>query len=207
MLRAMRWSGILWLPLLFAACDSPIVRVGKLVLPLADAADAVPDGALVELPVSGTPLPAVPAGAKVVQIAADDHTPWSAVMSYALAVQAAGARPVLLVAYHNGRGVVPPTAEAIEDSILLEATTETKWCISPPHADERLCAERPDGQHVDRASVRGLVRDAVKGYALDHVHVRLDPALSWADAMRVIDGARTCCQQKITVSVEGLLLD
>ena len=56
--------------------------------------------------------------------------------------------------------------------------------------------------------MREIVRHAVDGYKLPVVHVKPDESQSWADAVRAIDGARTCCGAKaaITVSIEDLEL-
>ena len=68
---------------------------------------------------------------------------------------------------------------------------------------EATCVARSDKKHIDRAFVRELTRTAVKEYDLAQVRVVVDPALEWGDAVRAIDGARTCCGQKsISVSVE-----
>jgi hypothetical protein len=106
--------------------------------------------------------------------------------------------------------MLTPSAVAVEDSILLavEIPDEVKACVSPPGAEERVCSARPDGKHVDRAFVREIIRQAVKQYGLTAVHVRPQAELEWADVVRAVDGARTCCGsgQKIDVSVEDATL-
>jgi len=160
-------------------------------------------------PAPDAPLPAVPKGAPVVQIAAARDLPYARVRELVKAVHAAGARPVLLVGAGGKPMALPHTGAAITRSILLETEKsgdDAKACMQPPEALERQCAARPGSPHVDRAFVRQIVRDAVKGYGIDVVHVKPDEQMSWADAVRAFDGARTCCGKdaKITVSIEDL---
>ena len=50
-----------------------------------------------------------------------------------------------------------------------------------------------DKKHVQRAFVRETIRDAVKAYGITDVDVMVTPDLQWADVVKTIDGARTCC--------------
>ena len=189
---------------------SYFVKVGKVTLAEADGVEAPEPGPVVELgPGDDAPLPAIPAGAKVVQIAADRDQPYARVRDLVLAVQKAGARPVLLVAEKGKAMALPHTGAATAQSILVVTEMEgesAKACISPPDAVERQCTMRDGSKHVDRAFVREIVRHAVTGYNLQVVHVKPDPSQSWADAVRAIDGARTCCgaATRVTLSIEGL---
>jgi hypothetical protein len=180
------------------------VRVGQVQLADATSTIALPAGPRVELPASGV-APALPAGAKVVQIAADREAPYGAVRALVQAVHAAGAEPVLLVSREGKMAALPPLEEASAVSILIELEDRGKTCVSPPAAEQRLCLQPPYKPKVERASVPGLVRDAVKGYHLEQVHLRPSAALSWVEVVRGIDGARTCCAGvKMRVSVEDL---
>jgi hypothetical protein len=189
---------------------SYFVKVGKVTLAEADGVEVPEPGPVIELgPGEGAALPAVPAGAKVVQIAADRDQPYARVRELVLAVQKAGARPVLLVADKGKAMALPHTGAASAQSILVVTEMEgesAKACISPPDAVERQCTMRDGSKHVDRAFVREIVRHAVTGYNLQVVHVKPDEGQSWADAVRAIDGARTCCGKgtRLTLSIEGL---
>ena len=55
------------------------------------------------------------------------------------------------------------------------------------------CFQGGDRRHVHRAFGREHIREAVKAYERHEVRVRVDPAIEWADAIRAVDGARTCC--------------
>ena len=199
---------------LFAACSSRpmFVHVGPVPLADADGVVAPEPGPVVQLgPKPDDPMPKVPAGAKVVQIAAARDLPYSQVKALVAAVHAAGATPVLLVGSRGKIMALPHTVDAVPQSILLEAFLEgpeAKACMSPPEALERQCTQRPGSAHVDRAFAREVVRAGVKGFGLTHVHVRPAPNLSWQDAVRAIDAARTCCgpDTKISVSLEEIAL-
>ena len=89
---------------------------------------------------------------------------------------------------------VPGTAPAPADALLLYVTPgDVKACIRAQHVKQAVCVARFDRKHVDRAFVRQLVRDARAKAGPRPVHVRLPASLSWADAVRALDGARTCC--------------
>ena len=199
---------------LLGACSGGrplVVQVGQ--IPLADADGVVePEpGPLLELgPRGDEPMPAIPPGAKIVQIAAARDLPYARVAELVQAVNAAGARPVLLVGSRGKVMALPHSIDAIEKSILVEATMDAdgaKACMQPPEALERSCTRRSRSPHIDRAFVRELVRDAVKGYGLTHVHVRADAGMSWVDVVRTLDAARTCCKGVVVqISVEGLAI-
>jgi hypothetical protein len=190
-----------------AACDDPTVRAGGQRLAGADGVRDAPEAPLVELPAGDAPDPALPQGAKVVRLAADMDASWGRVRGFVAAARARGVRVILLVGKNRKVRALPPTVAGVPESILVEVNASHKTCIAPPGAVERMCVQRADGRHVDRANVRALVRDAVKEYGLKHVHVNVDPSVAWADAVRAIDGARTCCKDAVDVSVEGILLE
>lgn len=181
------------------------LRVGQARLPEADLARPAGAGTLVELPAAGAPL-TLPAQLRgPVRLAADRDLPFGAVVDAVAAVQRAGGEPLLLVTSRRKVAALPASDPRPAESIRLVANADARACVSPPEVEEAKCVRRADGKHVERAFVRELVREAVKGYDLTHVHVEVAPTLSWADALRAIDGARTCCPGvTMTVSTEGL---
>jgi hypothetical protein len=185
-----------------AACDPVETRVGKARLPEADGTVAAPKGPTVVIP-GDAPASSYQGP---VRIAADRETPYRQVMSTADAVMQAGGVPVLVVASSDSSVRALPEPDAVDKlPIKLAAHAgDVKACISPPEVPEATCIARKDHLHIDRAFVRGIVRQAVDQYNLRAVRVVIDPDLSWADAVRAIDGARTCCfEKKVTVSVES----
>jgi hypothetical protein len=190
--------------LVLVGCEPLEIVVGKARLPeVDDAIMTVVDGPLVELP---TTVPAKLSGP--VRIAADRDVLYADVLSAAEAVETAGGSPQILVA-HRGRvvAVLPPSVPVdATKAIRLRAGPKDgvmKACISPPDTLEATCVARrgDDAKHIDRAFVRQLVNQAVKEYGLDEVNVLVDPTLTWADAVRAIDGARTCCGKPVKVQV------
>jgi hypothetical protein len=185
---------------LVVACQDPYVRVGKARLADADGTIAAPKGTTIEVP--GGDVPASLSG--TVRIAADSDVPYRDVMKVLLAVRNAGGDPVLLVAHARDVRALPPPVVYTEPTIGLEARADFKACVSIPDVKEKKCVKRPDGKHIDRAFVRELVREAVNATGLTRVDVQIADTISWVDAVRAIDGARTCCQGKqIDVSIDG----
>ena len=91
------------------------------------------------------------------------------------------------------------------EPIRLFTTDRGKACVSPPGVAEAKCVQRGDKKHIDRAFVRELIREAIRGYGIADVVVELPPTIEWADAVRAVDGARTCCKNvQPRVSVKTL---
>jgi hypothetical protein len=198
---------------LAAACAPPEPRVGKARLAEADGViDAPASSVVVEVPGE---LPASLGG--VVRVAADRDAAWSDVVAVIEKIRAAGGQPVLLVARRGDVKALPPPAAPAEGGLRLVARkTDHQVCVTPDRVqlqldpsgakiEERSCVARSDYKHIDRAHVRYLVRESIKDQPVKHVRATIDPALSWADAIRAIDGARTCCgDARIDVELEGL---
>ncbi len=192
------------------ACAPPEVKVGKVNLAEADGVEPAAEGPVVEVPGD---IPKSLSGP--VRVAIDQSVTYGDAIKALKAVKAAGGTPVLLVLLRNRIAAMPPLSGHKSDkAVRLKARTDASGCsadqplcvqacISPPDNDEATCVRRPDGLHVDRAFVRQVLYKAISEWALSDVHVWVDPKLSWADAVRAIDGARTCCGEgKVRVSVE-----
>lgn len=129
-----------------------------------------------------------------VQVVADRDLGAGVVAEWVSVAAAHGALPQLLAWRRDGLGRLPPADPKVDESLLLRVTPgEVRACLSPPGVEEAACVSRLDRKHVDRAYVRQLVRTARKKYGIHSVHVWLPPELGWGDAVRAIDGARTCC--------------
>jgi hypothetical protein len=181
-------------------CSPGEPKVGRSWLAEADGTVPAPEGATIEVGV--TPIPSRLAGP--VRVAIDRDVPYPQAIEALRAIERAGGQPMPLVAVRTHIEAVPPPRPRAGDAIKLSARTEGKACVSPPDNDEATCVSRTDHLHIDRAFVRQLLAQAVKEYGLRRVNVIIDPALTWADALRAIDGARTCCGAGagIEVSVE-----
>jgi hypothetical protein len=188
-----------------AGCEPMAVRVAGVTVPDVDGVRPAPAAPHLLIPAEGA-VPPPPPGASAVLVVADVDTPWGRVRDATEGLRLRGVAPYLVVSNHRKVRALWATEAAARESILVEVMANHKSCIAPPRAAERMCVEEPNGKHVSRAAVRSLVRDAVKGYGLDRVHVVVDSQVSYADALRAIDGAATCCERRIHVSIEGLLL-
>jgi hypothetical protein len=193
------------------ACAPDKVKVGKVNLAEADGVEPAPEGPMIEVP--GGEIPSKLSGP--VRVAIDSGATYATALHALTAVKRAGGTPVILVIRRNDVVAFPLFGGSRgPKAILVKARTDgtgckpgspvcVQACISPPDNDEAQCVHRPDGMHIDRAFVRQLVYKAFKQWQLSEIHVTVDQRLAWADAVRAIDGARTCCGDgAVTVTVE-----
>ena len=177
-----------------AGCQPMNAYVDGAHLPDADGVIAVEPGpTLVIKPDTDVAALAIPqAGA--VRLAIDRAVPWPRVETLIQRVAAAGARPVFLVGVRDKiHAFRLNDTLAPGDRIRLLATSDGKACVGKTGVDEMRCFQGSDRRYVHRAFVRENVREAVKEYELHDVEVRADPSVEWANVVRAIDGARTCC--------------
>jgi biopolymer transport protein ExbD len=185
------------LALLAGACAPIDTKVGKARLADADGTEPARPGPTVEVPGP----PAAPAQGPV-RLAADREATYGQVREAMKAIEAQGGEPVLLVARRGEVEALPRPDTLKGPAIKLRAEVEGKACISPPDTDEATCVKGHFQKHIDRAFLRQIVRQAVREYGLKEVRITVDADLAWGDAVRAIDGARTCCGIPVAVSVE-----
>jgi hypothetical protein len=144
---------------------------------------------------------------KVVRIAAERSVSWRRVKQLAARVAKQGSSPVLLV----GRGISSDVGafepvEALHGGkhLTLNATRDGKFCLGHPDSDQLYCVQGHDRTHIARTFVRETLSAAVKQYGLHDVEVTVDPGMNWADMIRAVDGARTCCEG---VAMRATLVD
>lgn len=195
---------LLLVAIVVSACGYKEPTVGKSRLATADGVEPAPAGPTVELP--GGELPAGVTG--TVRLAIDRDMPYDDVRAFVARARAAGVTPVFLVHRREEIFAMPGASETLgKDPIKLRATIEGKACVSPPDNEEATCIKRKDQNRIDRAFVRRILQKAVREWGLKNIHVVLEPGLTWADAVRAIDGARTCCVEKdLRVTVDPPLL-
>jgi hypothetical protein len=148
----------------------------------------------------------VPSGAKVVRLAVGRKVLWSQVQDLMRKIQATGARAVLLA---GNRSHVKsfaledePGPGASDRAIGVVAYVDGKACVQPPGAIEAKCVQSGTKDYIERAYVRELVREQVMMFSIEQVEVELPATLPWADVVRTIDAARTCCKsQNVEVRV------
>jgi hypothetical protein len=188
----MRWVVAV---LVLAACGpNPYqAKVEDILLADADEVLAVPkdSGPLVKLSLEylDPEIPDVP----VFRLAIARDVSWERVQKTLEAAKAKGAKPIILVGRRSDVRALVLTDEIGEHSIHLTSTPDGKFCVGPPTTFEAKCVQGADKKHVQRAFVRETIRDAVKAYGITEVDVMVTPDLEWADVVKTIDGARTCC--------------
>jgi hypothetical protein len=176
---------------LAAGCEGKgLATVGKALLAQADGVIEPDVGPTLE--VGTAEVTALPA-AKVFRLAIDGDVPWQRVAQLIEWAEAEGKRPVLLVGRRHRVKALQLDDELQGPAIDLLTYTDGKACVRPPDTDEAGCVQTLEKKHIDRAYVRELVREARKAYGLEDVLVEIPPELTWANVVRAVDGARTCC--------------
>jgi hypothetical protein len=162
---------------------------------LADADEVVPveprDAPLVKLSLADLEpeIPEAPAA----RLAIARDVSWERVQTTLAAMRAKGVRPVILVGRRSEVHAFVLSEAIGEHSIHLTSTPDGKFCVGPPTTFEAKCVQGADKKHVQRAFVRETIRDAVNAYGITEVDAVVTPDLEWADVVKTIDGARTCC--------------
>jgi hypothetical protein len=178
-----------------AACDNRNeARVGGAVLPQALSAIPLPGGATTVVVTPGA-VSTVPAGA--VQLAIDVNVPWSQVRPML------AAKPALVVGDRDKlRGfLLEDVLDGDADAVKIIATARGKFCLAPPGTDLAYCMESSDRRHISAAFVREVMRKAVDEYGITQARVDVEDGILWADVVRTIDGARTCCNVPVKVAL------
>lgn len=112
-------------------------------------------------------------------------------------VEKTGKKPIILVGerYKLRAIELNDVLDKPASAIRLVATPDGKACVAPPDNPESKCVVQQLSSHVSAAYVREFVREAIRGYGLNEIRVFVRPSVEWADVIRAIDGARTCCDE------------
>lgn len=155
--------------------------------------------------------------AKVVRLAIARGVHWAKVDAMLARLEKAGKTVSILVGKRRKVHGFQLSDKLEGKTVKLTAQTRGKFCLWPPKPDkpdtsvalgkpkviEGKCVQRGDKKHISRAYVRELVREAHKKWGIQDVIVELHPHIGWADAVRAIDGARTCCNKpKVAIRVQ-----
>lgn len=191
-----------------AGCKSKgHAEVDGILIPQADGTVDAPDGATMAVNAGTIDTAKVPDGSPVVRLAIAREVPWDRVAALVERVKAAGRTPLLLAGDdHKVKGfqLEDDAARGVDRAITVIAYIDGKACVQPPGAIEAKCVQSPDGKYIDRAFLRELVREQVKVFDVKTVEVEVAGGLPWADVVRTIDGARTCCYEtKVAVRMKG----
>ncbi len=179
-----------------AACDNHHeARVGPALLPQANLTAPLPPGAtpVAVMPGAAPSLPAGPAA-----LAIDVNVPWAQVAAQVRATPA----PTLVVGrYRHLRAFTLEDELDAGPAIKITATAQGKFCVGPPGTDLAYCLESADRRHISAAFVREVIGKAVAEYDLHQGRVDIDDDILWADLVRTLDGARTCCKHPFKVAL------
>ncbi|MEZ4360406.1 MAG: hypothetical protein R3B48_09510 [Kofleriaceae bacterium] len=142
---------------------------------------------------------AFPAGA--VRLAIERAVPWARVETLLEILAGKQIEPILLVGqtYRVRRFHLNDELTGAE-RFTITGDAQGKFCVQTALLPNAYCV-RGAGRHIHRAFVRETVRDVVKKWGMREIEVYVDPAMEWADVVRVVDGARTCCGPKAGVRV------
>jgi hypothetical protein len=126
-------------------------------------------------------------------VAIERGVPWPRVRALLEQLQAAHKKPVLLCGnVSDVREFVMSDEPTGGLTIQMVVEPKGKFCVQTPEIKEAYCVQGSNG-HIPRAEVRQTMRTTVKKWERVDVAVTIDPRTEWADVMRAIDGARTCC--------------
>ena len=204
----MRGIALLALVALAGGCESKDdAKVDGVLIPQADGFEEAPDAPTIAADVNTIDAATVPAGAKVVRLAIGRKVKWSQVQALIHKVEAAGARPVVLVgSWHHVKAmrIEDPWPSGPVQALKVMAYVDGKACVQPPDAIEAKCVQSGTKDYIERAYLRELVREQVRMFEMPRVEVELPQSLAWVDVVRTIDGARTCCQKtKVLVRLKS----
>ena len=138
-----------------------------------------------------------PTDGPVIRVAIGREASYGQAKALIKRIEAAGKRPVVLVGKRYKLKAIELNDELRNPrtAIRLVATPDGEACVAPPDNPESKCVVQALSDHVSTAYVREFVREAVRTYGLDEVRIFVRPSVEWADVIRSIDGARTCCDE------------
>lgn len=191
---------------LATACKNRLVAVVDGVL-LADATSPLPVPeaprvkVLVAPQVADAELPLPAAG--LVQLVIEREVPWARVSALLTSLSSRKLEAVLLVGdTHKVRRFVLNDELPRYKRFTITGDAKGKFCVQTAELPKAYCVQGSDRKHIHRAFVRETVREVVKKWDMRQVMVYVDPAMQWADVVRLVDGARTCCgRTKVAVAV------
>jgi hypothetical protein len=146
----------------------------------------------------GLEIKSLPASENV-RLAIARDVEWSQVRALRKRILEAGKTPFLMVASDRKTGAIELYEKLEGDkstAIDVFVSVGGKLCVAPPGINkEAKCVKHPVNTHVDRSYTRELVREAHKAWGLSDVIIEVPPDIEWAEVVRAVDGARTCCYE------------
>ncbi len=169
-------------------------KVQGVLIPQADAYYPAPTGGVeLIIPDSVQEQPALPSENHV-KLVIGRKVPWRFVSKLLSRLESEKKQVTILVGNRHRVFALKMSDELkTRAPIEVTATEDGKACVQLPRAKKAKCTQSPDGRYVPRSGVRQVVREAMKAMKIHDTQVMASPALHWADVVRAVDGARTCC--------------
>jgi hypothetical protein len=178
---------------LATACDGPKpAHIGDAVLAQATGVYQPPEGQTLVISAGKTEVPAELE--PVVRVAFDDNLTFGTVEKVLAELEQRGVEVHLLVGKRRDIAAMKLEDQLEGPAIRLVGELDGKACVAPPGVIEAKCVQSSDRKHISRAYVRELTNEAVREYGLRDIEAYIPKQLDWANVVRIIDGARTCCQ-------------
>ncbi len=141
-----------------------------------------------------------------VQLAIERGVPWPRAKAVIDRLKASGKTPVLLCGNISDERVFT-IDDVPSGGLMIQMVVEPKgkFCVQTPELPQAYCVQGSLG-HIPRADVRQTMRETVKKWERTDVAVTIDPGTEWADVLRAIDGARTCCgatEVRVALKIAG----
>jgi hypothetical protein len=178
-----------------AACESRLsVTVQGVLLPECDSPAQAPAAPVVAILAEPTvPDEQLPLPSGAVQLAIERSVPWARVETLLAILERKQIEPILLVGqtYRVRRFFLNDKFSGPAD-FTITGDTKGKFCVQTASLPQAYCVQGA-GRHIHRAFVRETVREVVKKWEMHKVEAYVDPAMDWADVIRLVDGARSCC--------------
>lgn len=152
-----------------------------------------------QVPDEQLPLPA--SGA--VQLVIERDVPWARVETLLAIVESKKLEAIIVAGQtHELRRFRLNDTLTGAPKFTITGDAKGKFCVQTAQLPQAYCVAGA-GKHIHRAFVRETVRDVVKKWEMTEATAYVDPAADWADVVRIVDGARTCCgkDKKVLVAV------
>ena len=178
-----------------------VPQASGFIAPPADAVTVVFADAPKELP----PIPDQP----TVALAIERKVPWSEVRRLIKHYEGAGKR-VLFLTGDRYRVQAMQLNDEFQGGVQIDvyAYNNGQACVQIRGAKEGKCVQSTTKDYIDRAGVREVVREAIKAMKTYQVEVEItDADVVWADVVRTVDGARTCCEAPVRVRLNKATMD
>jgi len=192
----------------FLGCDAPpLAKIGDtFVVQAADTRELPANSTAATVELAKLDLDAPP-DASEIRLVADRRAPWRDVRNAVAKLEASGKTVRLLSAQRRRVGEFVLYDELSDRPIEVVTRTNGQACVRLPGVKEAKCVQRADAKHIDRAHLRQLVREAIKVSKLREVAVYVPGDMDWADVVRAMDAARTCCKETQRPKVELIDLE